>query len=48
MLLNDLWMILMTASAVAGLLAMVPVSTGRPENANHESGSIESTPRTTA
>ena len=31
MLLNELWMVLLTASAVAGLLALVPVSTAAPQ-----------------
>ena len=38
MLLNDLWMILMTASAVAGLLALVPVTNRRAEPVRNQGG----------
>lgn len=31
MLLNELWIVLLTASAVAALLALVPVSTATPQ-----------------
>ena len=38
MLLNELWMVLFTASAVAGLLALVPVSTVAPQPVANASG----------
>ena len=46
MLLNELWMVLLTASAVAGLLALVPVSTAAPQpvmNAGEEDSANPST-----
>jgi hypothetical protein len=46
MLLNELWMVLITASAVAGLLALVPVSTATPQpvaNAGEEDSANPST-----
>ena len=46
MLLNDLWMILMTASAVAGLLALVPVSNRRSEPARNHGDGTTITPGT--
>ena len=46
MLLNDLWMILMTASAVAGMLALVPVSNRRVEPVRNQGGGTTITPGT--